>query len=87
VSARREGRDRREIDRVGAVKEVLAEHPGLLAELDALIRGLPRHDISQASWDEANRDFEAFARHLMAHERSENAIVQEGYNEDLGLTD
>jgi hypothetical protein len=70
-----------------AVKAVLAEHPGLLAELDALIRGLPRHDISQASWDEANRDFETFVRHLMAHERSENAVVQEGYNEDLGLTD
>lgn len=70
-----------------AVKAVLAEHPGLLAELDALIRGLPQHDISQASWDEANRDFETFVRHLIAHERSENAVVQEGYNEDLGLTD
>jgi hypothetical protein len=24
-------------------------------------------------------------RHMLEHERSENAIVQEGYNEDLGL--
>lgn len=71
----------------GAVRAVLAEHPGLLAEVDALILGLPRPDIPQASWEQAHRDFEAFARHLLAHERNENAIVQEGYNEDLGLTD
>lgn len=71
----------------GAVKEVLAEHPALLVELDALILRLARPDIPQTSWEQATRDFEAFARHLMAHERSENAIVQEGYNEDLGLTD
>jgi hypothetical protein len=26
-----------------------------------------------------------FSAHMTAHERSENAVVQEGYNEDLGL--
>ena len=71
----------------GAVKAVLAEHPGLLMELDALILRLARPDIPQTAWEQATRDFEAFARHLMAHERSENAVVQEGYNEDLGLND
>lgn len=70
-----------------AVKAVLAEHPDLLVELDGLIRGLARPDIPEASWHQAHDDFEAFARHLVAHERNENAIVQEGYNEDLGLTD
>ena len=71
----------------GAVKAVLAEHSALLAELDALILRLARREMPHASWEQAIRDFEAFARHLMAHERSENAVVQEGYNEDLGLTD
>jgi len=71
----------------GAVKAVLAEHPALLAELDALILRLARREMPHASWEQAVRDFEAFARHLMAHERGENAVVQEGYNEDLGLTD
>jgi hypothetical protein len=33
------------------------------------------------------RDFEHFSATMTAHERSENAVVQEGYNEDLGLLD
>jgi hypothetical protein len=69
------------------VKAVLADHPALLAELDGLIERLSRPDIRRVSWEQAHRDFDAFAQHLVAHERNENAVVQEGYNEDLGLTD
>ena len=32
-------------------------------------------------------NFEAFSAQMTAHERSENAVVQSGYNEDLGLTE
>jgi hypothetical protein len=67
------------------VKAVLADHPSLLAELDSLIERLSRPDIRQVSWEQAHRDFDAFAQHLVAHERNENAVVQEGYNEDFGL--
>ncbi len=70
-----------------AVEAVLADHPDLLAELDGLIERLSRPDIAKLSWEKADRDFAAFAQHLLAHERNENAVVQEGYNEDLGLTD
>lgn len=70
-----------------AVKAVLADHPALLARLDGLIERLSRPDIRQPSWEQAHRDFDAFAQHLVAHERNENAVVQEGYNEDLGLTE
>lgn len=70
-----------------AMRAVLAEHPALLAELEGLIEGLSSPDIAPASWEQADRDFAAFAQHLLAHERNENAVVQEGYNEDLGLTD
>jgi iron-sulfur cluster repair protein YtfE (RIC family) len=66
---------------------VLREHPELLSELDALIRCLARPDSGAPAWDQATRDFEQFARHLLDHERNENAVVQEGYNEDLGLVD
>ena len=74
-----------------AVSRVLAEHPALLAELDGLIGTLEGVDISAAtaaeSWTAAHRDFDRFAGNLITHERNENAVVQEGYNEDLGLVD
>jgi hypothetical protein len=68
-----------------AVKAVLAEHPVLLGELDHLIETVATADISPLSWQQAGHDFDCFADHLSAHERNENAVVQEGYNEDLGL--
>lgn len=68
-----------------AVKAVLAEHPVLLGELDRLIETVATAHISPLSWQQAGRDFDCFADHLAAHERNENAVVQEGYNEDLGL--
>lgn len=68
-----------------AVRDVMADHPRLLAELDGLLERLPAGDISRSAWDEAGRGFTSFADHLLLHERNEHAVVQEGYNEDLGL--
>lgn len=68
-----------------AVRDVMADHPRLLSELGGLLERLPAGDSSQASWDEAARGFATFADHLLLHERNEHAVVQEGYNEDLGL--
>lgn len=68
-----------------AAAAAVREHPRLLAALDGLIERLAGPDIPQASWLRAGCDFEDFCRQLLAHERNENAVVQEGYNEDLGL--
>jgi len=70
-----------------AVRGVLAEHPRLLAEVDGLLDRLGARDSDAEAWRRAGCDFEAFASHLLAHERNENAVLQEGYNEDLGLGD
>jgi len=70
-----------------AAREVVADHPCLLAELDALVNKLPAQDVRDESWDEAARGFAAFTEHLLAHERNENAVVQQGYNEDFGFGD
>ena len=70
-----------------AVQQVMADHPSLLAERDTLLETLAMSDISLEAWDEATHGFAAFADHLIAHERNENAVVQEGYNEDLDLAD
>lgn len=70
-----------------AVAAILADHPRLLAELDAMIDSLPTGGMPVDAWRSCETSFDKFARHLVAHERSENSIVQEGYNEDTGLTD
>ena len=70
-----------------AMRAVLGEHAGLLAEIDRLIEAVGRPDNDARSWAQASRAFDTFAAHLLTHERNENAVVQEGYNEDLGLVD
>ena len=70
-----------------AATAIVRQHPALLAQLDALIETLAGGDISPETWARAGRDFEHFSATMSAHERSENAVVQEGYNEDLGLLD
>ena len=67
-----------------AVRTVMADHPALLAELDDLIAILAKAD-SAAAWDQIAAAAERFAHHLLDHDRNETAVVQEGYNEDLGL--
>ncbi len=78
----------------GEVRSLLAEHSGLLAELDALavrfanlIERLPLGDSAAEDWRGLAEAFESFSLHLVDHERHENMIVQQGYNEDLGLTE
>lgn len=68
-----------------AVAAIMKQHPVLLAELDKVLVALSSSGDQADSWRQAGRDFEAFATHMLAHERSENAVLQEGYNEDLGL--
>ena len=68
-----------------AVQSILGQHPGLLAELDRVIGDLEGSPGDPGAWARAGRSFAAFSARMTAHERSENAVVQAGYNEDLGL--
>jgi hypothetical protein len=70
-----------------AMRSILGQHPGLLADLDRLIGDLEASPADPGAWVRASRDFEAFSARMTDHERSENAVVQSGYNEDLGLTE
>lgn len=70
-----------------AATAIMRQHPALLAQLDALIAPLAKANVSPQAWADAGRAFEHFAATMREHERSENAVVQEGYNEDLGLLD
>lgn len=66
---------------------VLAEHPALLDEVDRLIKQSSGGDIPATGWATLCRDVDQFATRLLDHERRENRVVQQGYNEDLGLAD
>ena len=68
-----------------ATQAVLDDHPRLLEELARLMEAVSAAEMPAAAWDRADRDYEQFVEHLMEHERNENAVVQEGYNEDLGF--
>lgn len=70
-----------------AVRSILGQHPALLAELDRVIEDLEAVPTVPDAWASADQGFEVFSAHMAAHERSENAVVQEGYNEDLGLVE
>ncbi|MEI6257637.1 MAG: hemerythrin domain-containing protein [Planctomycetota bacterium] len=70
-----------------AVQSIISQHPGLLAQLDELINALDASSEPTPAWSRAGHAFETFSEHMTAHERAENAAVQEGYNEDLGLVE
>lgn len=80
-----------ELDRVIGVIESAndpAESFAVFVSSAAIASGAnePATDPAE-SWSQAGDDFEIFSAHMAAHERSENAVVQEGYNEDLGLVE
>lgn len=72
-----------------AATEVLGQHRDLLADLDRMVDRFA--DVGEApcteAWRGMHEAFDAFMRRMQAHERAENAVVQQGYNEDLGLDD
>lgn len=72
-----------------AAADVLAEHPRLLADLDAITVRFGGTDAAPCAdaWRGVRVAFATFVERMQAHERAENAVVQQGYNEDLGIDD
>ena len=66
---------------------ILSQHPLLLVQLDRLIDSTLVGGMTAAAWVAHKERFAGFAAQMQAHERSENAVLQDGYNEDLGLVD
>jgi Hemerythrin HHE cation binding domain len=63
------------------------QHPGLLAEMAALIETIKAAKPSPSDWAAISRAVVAFAGKLLAHEAAENHILQEGFNADPALFD
>ena len=72
-----------------AATEVLGQHGALLTDLDRIVDRFA--DAGEApcaaAWRDMHEAFDVFMHRMQAHERAENAVVQQGYNEDLGLDD
>jgi hemerythrin len=61
------------------------QHATLLERLAELIRKVQTIANEAVAWQTVAADFEGFARQLLAHEACEERILQQGFNEDLGL--
>lgn len=59
--------------------ELEHQHPGLLAELDALIESLERGGDTKAF----GQEFIGFAARLREHEEQENRVLERGFNVSL----
>ena len=71
----------------GRARAILRQHPALLENLDGVISSLESATEHSESWTAAGKAYEAFACQMAAHEQRENAVIQEGYCEDLGLAE
>lgn len=62
---------------------IIQEHPALMTRLNAMIDLLSPKEITLLRWQAAHNQFAAFTREQREHERRENEIIQQGFNEDL----
>jgi len=61
------------------------QHPEFLSELDHLILSVKAEQMTAEAWGRRADEFARFAQALFEHEDIENQILQEGFNDDLGL--
>jgi hypothetical protein len=67
--------------------ELCQQHPQFLDRLDNLIMRVRDSEPPSDYWRTARDELEQFLADLRRHERSENAIVQTAFHDDVGTTD
>ncbi len=63
------------------------EHPDLLREFDKFLELTSSIEPSEAEYHRLAIEFRRVAKLLLTHEVAENRLLQQGFNEDLGLDD
>lgn len=71
----------------GTAERLLKQHATLAEELTALLQSLRGDTGSEAWWGTFVAQGEQFIRSLVDHERAENELVQDAYEEDIGVED
>jgi hypothetical protein len=67
--------------------DLCRQHPQFLDRLDNVIARVRDSEPSSDYWRTARDELEQFLADLRQHERSENAIVQTAFRDDVGTTD
>lgn len=67
--------------------EVRHEHADLLDDFQALKHLADAKTADAAWWDQLNSRFQSISKELMHHERREEDLLQESFNEDIGTGD
>jgi len=74
------------VPRLGTCVAMLEkQHPELLAEIDRVIACAAVQPATAEQRQQIGADFARFARNLLRHEDIENRMLQEGFNDDLGM--
>lgn len=68
---------------IARANDLLAQHP----KMTHLVQQLTTAEPGEAWWRQTRERFQAFARELLRHERSEDQLLQEAYVRDIAATD
>jgi iron-sulfur cluster repair protein YtfE (RIC family) len=69
----------------GQADRLCVEHKQLLREVDELCRFAAAGSPSMVWWRELSARCHEVSRRLMRHEREENKLLQQAYQDDLGI--
>jgi iron-sulfur cluster repair protein YtfE (RIC family) len=69
------------------VMDLEHEHPELLKQIDNLLELIPKVKPTASGWKRLAIEFDRIARRLADHEAAESHLVEEGFNQDVGLTE
>ena len=71
----------------GQAKYLLEQHKELLQLISGLCDAVPLDGPSNINWEQVQAKGDHFVKTLLDHERGENMLVQEAYEQDIGSQD
>lgn len=72
---------------VDQANALMAQHPKMCAQADVLCQVAGAASNAETWWTNTRQRFRAFKEELLRHERAEDGLMQEAYQQDLGSHD
>lgn len=67
--------------------QLMAQHPKMCTQADQLVKLAAAPANAEAWWTTTRERFQAFKAELLRHEREEDGLLQEAYQQDIGSHD